>query len=355
MKRPPLLLLYICVLWLWAGQAFAYYVIPYTVYIGTEKYTALVVLADHFDHFFGEQDGLSAMLAQNFHADPETFVSPYLQVPYQWYLDQLRLHPEIYGKDAGAIAAGLKQFEEMKLGKTSAVIITEYQRLERVITFLRADTEGEDGLLTSERDFIHKGLISPFPKPEPEFKWRRVPNFQQESYLQGLHSLNAPSEDRMHLWLEGENIELKNFGITPDLFRKFFPALYRIGRAHKIIHWGSQLFPEEKTHWPDGARISREATERYGRRVSHVWIDAYTDELRNFYAKMGFRIWDKINNEHTQFKNLYFMVAEVARLDGALSYYARRSNFQLVMDRSLSDTLKKGLCGRVSSAAGLAF
>jgi len=344
-----------------ARLAHGYYVIPYELRPngpGTaEVYTVLVILGNHYDHYFGEPDGLTDLLAKSYHAPTDTFAEDYLRIPQGWYLDQIAKpeYERVYGPNAQAIADGLRQFEPLSAGRTSAVVITEHRNTSKVLAFLRVDMAGPDGKLSSERHFLGKGLIKPFDQPEPEFKWRSVSDFQANSQLRNFHLLQSASEsERLHYWLEGENAELKNYAMDPAMMRKLFRHGYRIARAHKLFTWGSGLFPKKITHWPNGTPIPHEAHERYGVRLSHLWIDAYSQFMARLYGGMDFELWgDKINNEHTYFQDLFFLRQEAAVVEKKLDLLSslKAPDAWLVYDESTALTLRAGNCRHVSVAA----
>ncbi len=336
-----------------AISAEAYYVIPYELRLGTgakqQRYTVLVVLADHYDHHFGEQDGLTQALAQNFHPDSKVFLDEYLKVPYQWYLEQFAKNPAAYGDEGGRIAEGLKQFESIANGRSSAVIITEHNNLNKVLAFARVDTADPNGLLSSENHFLTKGLNGErFTAPKLDFTWSGVSDFRPEAYQTEFHKLAYPVEDRQHFWLEGENVELKNFAIDKKAMRKFFRPLFLIARQHKMFDWGAKTFPKELTTWPDGSAIPEEARERFGVRASHVWLDAYSDYMKSLYESMGFKVWKTINNEHTHHRDLHFMYAPVRDFDRStqdkvLTLMSKDESW-LVSEKTLSGLLQRANC-----------
>ncbi len=309
--------------WFFCAGAKGHYVIPYELRIGEgpqqKLYTVLVILADHYANYYGEGDGLAQLMAKNFHSDSDVFLNKYLTLPYSWYLDQVVATPKVYGDAGDEITEGMREFESMADGKSSAVVITEHRRLDKILAFLRVDTGDVNGRLTSENHFLNKGFDGVgFPQTEPNFVWSQIADFRAEAYQTEFHRLGFPKSDRFHYWLEGENIELKNFGMDPATFRKLFKYLYLIGHDHKMFDWGVQKFPKELTAWPDGTPIPATACHRYGRRVSHLWLDAYSEDLMRYYARLGFKVWKKLNNVHTKFRDLYFMFGEVREVDAKM-------------------------------------
>lgn len=331
----------------------AQFVIPYELRLGSgdkaKHYSVVVVLAEHHASYYGEPDSLASVLATNYHGNPEKFLREYLKIPYHWYLDQIPKYPKIYGEHAREIAEGFKAFESMADHRSSAVVITEHRQLSRVLALLRVDTENANGRLASEAHFLNDGLEGKgFPRPSPEFTWSPISDFNPEEYARQFQRLGFPTKDRLHYWLEGENVELKNFGMDPRTFQRFFKYLYLIARQHKMFDWGASKFPQTITHWPNGVPIPKSACHRWGRRVSHVWLDAYSDILRRYYEGLGFKVWKKINNEATRHRDLFFMSAHVrdveARVKEHLANISEDETAYLVRADDLTALFHRATC-----------
>lgn len=344
-----------------AGPSLAYYVIPYELRPNgpgsKEVYTVLVILADHYDHHFGEEDGLSTLLAANHHADPEIFVADYLKIPHAWYLQQFADNPAVYGERAQEIADGIARLQPIKAGRTSAVVITEHHHINNVLFFLRVDPPGEDGLLSSVRSF--KDHLKPLPKLDRKFGWRKDIVLEPEAFLEDVHVLE-PREPRLEMqyWLDGDWLELKNFAIDEAHSTKFFRQGYRIARRHKMFTRGGSLFPENLRTLGNGDPLPKDAHLRYGVRATNLLLATFTEEMSNYFGKMGFEHFDRINNEATFNEDLFFRIAETDSFQKRLDWLTSRSpvgreDNVLTYDRGLSELLRVVNCDRVHRAAAL--
>jgi len=355
----PVLALFLALLLL-CGRSFGFYVIPYELRPfgpGTkEVYTVLVILADYYDNYFGQQDGLTTLLARSHHADPEMFVSDYIKIPNAWYLKHFAESKGIYGAKAEVIAEAIAQMQPIKAGRTSAVVITEHKNINNVLFFLRVDPPGADGLLCSQRTFQDKGLTKAFPTIEPEFQWRETAIVEPEAFLPELHQLEngAPREELVH-WLEGDRLELKNYAIDSAHHKKFFRDGFRIAHRHKMFIRGGSLFPENIKTYPDGTLLPKDAHLRYGIRATQLMLATFTQEMSDQFEKMTFSDFDRINNEHTFDVDLFFKLAEVPNFQKKLIRLtnrsdARRERDYLSYDADMATTLRMVKCGVVHSA-----
>lgn len=321
-----------------AKSACAVYIIPYELRLGDyesgERFTVLVCLADHHGLYFGEPDQLSSLLARNYYRDADRLLSQYLEVPQEWYLDQIEGSPRIYGADSKGFADKLRKTQHVNDGRSSVVVITRLNRLDQPLAMIRVATSGPDGkiALPSEANYLVQPdhSILSFPETEPEFRWAAITDLQGESYLRRFFTLQPPLPERQHLWLEGENIEMKNFSLDPATGRKFFRHLYFIMRLHKMFHFGGRTFPRSGLVMPDGSPVPENASTNWGRRVSTIWLSAFHRVMEHYYRKMGFRPWNPyvpfdpnvpvppLNNEHTMNLDLFLMRVTPEEFDAAM-------------------------------------
>ncbi len=369
------LTLIICLISLGIGRtAAAYYVLPYDMNLGKkgaieiregkrriltedEDYTVVVLLADYYRNFYGVQDELQELMLRNHHANPERVLSDFVQIPYEWYQELLRAHGRIYGKEEIEQIIRMLQHHKLVLdGKTSLVIIFEKDNLNKPVALLRTVVSPPGGLLPSDRQHYGKGLSRHFPAARTRFGNQFLPQFQSDPFLQHHYSLelNEPTLWTPD-WLQGESIELKNFGMKQ---RKFFPYLYLIARHHKLFSFGSHAFPDGITHWPNGRRITDDERENYGIHISKLWLLCYTDALKDYYVgHTGFSEWDMINNDETFGLNAHFMNTTPKRLEDAIKASVQwepgsstKSKRWLVFNETLAQKFKSADCA--SSVTG---
>ena len=350
---PLLLLLPFC-----RGAA-ASYAIPYELRLGPrpeDRFTALVILADYFGHDFGEEDDLRSLMLQNDHGDGSLFVKPYLPQTFEWYVRQVEARPQIYGANTAAMVSALRAHHAKSDG-ISAVIITEHNQLHRPLAMLRIAPAGEDGMVPTERQFLGRGLTERLPTPKPRWRWNRIADVRAQPGQPSFFDVTRPTRERLHHWLEGENLEFKNFAMDEQTKRKFLRYLYHIAWSHKMFVFGSRTFPVGIGSWHDGTPLDAETALGYGRRASHVWLGNYGGLLMRVYRSFGFRVYRVINNEHTWNENVYLMRAPVRTLARRMRQVAARTlerrkgeRFWLVYDAALSAQLRDASCvGRLIS------
>lgn len=303
-----------------------YFVIPYELRIQPEdpisrvpyeRFTAIAILPASFSLFFGAEDTLRDLMVRCRHRSPAPFAERFLQHVFNWYGDQIRANPRIYGEHADKIVSGLDSDETILDGLSAVVVITKFGAIDEPIAVIREAGPGADGLLASERHFLDKGLDGEKqPRDEVKFGFSTEIELLGQESLPGHFPIDLSADAEELLWVVGGRKELKTFSFLPGMERRFFPYLYLVGRRHKILSWSGQPIPASITHWPSGLLIDKKAREHYGLRVTRLWLDAYGSLLQRFYdGRLGFKTWRTIKNEHTFGLDLHFMSTTVAELD----------------------------------------
>ncbi|MCB0404366.1 MAG: hypothetical protein KDD51_06240 [Bdellovibrionales bacterium] len=301
-----------------AMPAWGDFVIPYELRIhnrngSLSRYSMIVSLADHFRHYFGPQDQLAHFLAGNEYRGQHE----YLNYVFEWYLDYVMASQSIYAEGARTIADGRRLHESIMDGLSSAVVLTEYRKPEKILGLLRASAPDETGRVPVERHYWELGLGGEgFPVPEPKFEMYEEVEFSRSRFNRNAIPLDVDLKKHSGLWVGGGKVELKNFGIPEGLFRRVFPFLYLTGRIHKMYSFDGRPIPDSIKTWPDGFPISDTVRKILGRRVTSVCLEATGERLESLYESLlGVTTWRKIQNEHTGGQLMHFMHAALADAD----------------------------------------
>ncbi|MCB0416967.1 MAG: hypothetical protein H6617_01325 [Bdellovibrionaceae bacterium] len=305
-------------LWVLTGVAQADFVIPYELRIhhkngGISRYSVIVSLADHFRYYFGPQDQLSHFLATSeFRGQHE-----YLNYVFEWYLNYVSVSEAIYADGGPVIADGRRQHESIMDGFSSAVVLTEYKKPEKILGLLRTSVPDESGRVPVERHYWDLGLGQEgFPTAEPKFELYEEVEFSRSAYNRNAVPLGVDLKKHAGLWVGGGKVELKNFGIPDGLFRRVFPFLYLTGRIHKMYSFDGRPIPDAIKAWPDGFSISEKVRKVLGRRVTNVCLEATGEKLEGMYESLlGVRTWRTLQNQHTGNQLMHFMHASLAEAD----------------------------------------
>lgn len=266
-----------------------------------EKYSAIVVLADHHGRSFGVRDGLQAALYANEYEGMPLWLTAYLKdVVAEWYYAQLRRYPKIYEDKVEEVIAGLRTEEPIR-EEDSMVIFTEFGDPFSPLTTIRVAASGEDGLVANERHYLSKGLSKMFERKIETRVTRSVPHFRLQPPFDVLN-VQFPDELLPVTADEEDIIEMKTWGVGEDvMLKQFWLYSYLVARKHRLVFQG-----------------------RNGKRVSRVALDAFGKVLHRNYQLFNFKEHDMVQNEHTYGLPLYFMDTDVGDMDAAVMEIARK-------------------------------
>lgn len=297
-------------LWL-SAAARAEFLLPYSMTLGAEeRYSVFVILPDYYLRDFGDDSGLSALLASSYLPNSKKLLLDYIQIPQLWYGTQIEREPRIYGVHREQIARDLGTFESMGDGNGAIIVVTRYGLPDQPVALFRVEPQAPGLLLPSNRHFLDKGLDGrEFPVNPAALV---TDSFPQHAFATGLdHVLNLqfPLGVVKKLWRRHGNAEAKNYAITPELRRRLFPYIFSIAWYHRMFSYSAHTYPDIPTR---------------GTLLDTIWLDCYGDLLAGFYEDLGYKTWgEKINNDHTYGLDLRFMYASVeAMLRGNLSTIA---------------------------------
>lgn len=242
-----------------APNAWGYYVLAFDVkgqklspYL-PERFSVVAVLADHMAHpAWPANDAFAELLVENRHANPGRFVERYLNGLYAWYLKQLENYPQIYGPEVALITPDLMQEEPIFDGRSSILVLTEYQSPFRPLATLRATPPLANGLLPHQNHFGVE-VAGELPLLEPQQVWAPVPQLAQ-SFRRGHFPIGLPFERVMRKHQRGARVELKTYFLDPRMKGDLFPFVYAIARELQFF-----------TRGLDGVMLSDFFLQAYGR------------------------------------------------------------------------------------------
>jgi len=319
-----LLLLLLCVglsPMLWAA-----YLIPYELRLyqpgfpkpRLERYSVLVILANHFGNHFGPPDGLQELLAANYYSDEEPFISDYRRfLKEEWYLQQVTdpKRARRYQLDPEVLRAQFRQLGAADDALSSDVIITEYRNFRKPLALVRTTVEDALGRVPAETLFLGKGLSGPFERDEKiEPGVIRLPRFNPISTFPTALALGYPLSTQLVEGEIGGNLEAKNFALDPETALKFLPHQFEIAWRHRIF-----FLTGRKTAAGKGVYASR------------VWVGCTGDKMRHLHEAWSFNLRETVNNEHTLFRDAHFMHTAPEQMQGSVQ------NYLSLMDSTLTD------------------
>ncbi len=290
-----------------AAPAWGFYVLTYDLrpHAG-ERYSAVVILPDHFAQYFGPQDGLQDLMAQGYFPNDHPGLTAYIGLVGEFYLQSILNEPRAYGGAdiARKIVESYRTHEPVVDPLSAYIIITERNQITRPIAHVRVTPRGQDGLLSAERHFVGRGLDSPLPKPDLTWKMVSYPQWNGEPNRSDFFKIGGEVPRVTFYAPEGDVVELKNYRMDPKSFRKFIVYLRNIGQRHRAYYYGSRnLWKSEETS---------EIASNRGIFVNRLDIEAWGPFFRRLYEKnLGFRVVKTINNEHTFGQDLHFLTGSI--------------------------------------------
>lgn len=297
-----------------AGKALlAGFVLPYELRVGPvskpDRYTVLVFLPEHYRKQWGPTDDLWRLLPRNDHGRENRFARAYLPFVYQWYLEQIRAHPELYGEDTDPMLAALQTHHGIDV-EGGAVVFTEHGNLRKPLGLLRVSGPDAEGLLATNRQFLGELNGKRFPERRARFAWNRIARFLAEPGTNAFDVTRA-QEVQPHLWPEGRNVEFKNFAMEPALRGRLMRYLFQILWSHQLFAFSDGAVPDALNAWPDGTPLDAADRAAMGLRVSDIWLGTYGKVLMRFYRTLGFRVWRELNLP--QWKKPIFLMRATVR------------------------------------------
>jgi len=295
-------------------HAAAFSVIPYRLTLNQtgingkplhETYTAWVVLGDYYDRFYGISDNFDSWVTSNQQWENPDLFQKILQLPYRWYGEQILSHPEIYGTHVEQIANGINGEEFPDASNSSVVVITEEGNLAKPVAMLRVSLINHEGNLASESHFLHRGLSAPLATQPLAPRMIQVPEWVDPSTItRPVSMLNElKNEKRLKLW-SGSKGEIKSFAMNPKSRHKFFGYLFMLAQRHRMFHYG---LPNQEN---EVALKKLTGNPRPGAIITDLYSDCYGRVLKRLHRSLGLtEEIDKINNEHTYGKDLFFLHA----------------------------------------------
>ncbi len=242
-----------------APHALGYYVVGFDVkgqklspYL-PKRFSVVAVLADHLAHpAWPANDAFAELIVENRHPNPGRFVERYLNGLYAWYLNQLENYPQIYGPEVALITPDLMHEEPIFDGRSSILVLTEYQNPFRPLATLRATPPLANGLLPYQNHFGIE-IAGELPLLEPKEVWSPTPQLQP-SFQRGHFPIGLPFGRTMRKHPRGARAELKTYFLDPRMKGDLFPFVYAIARELQFF-----------TRGLDGVMLSDFFLQAYGR------------------------------------------------------------------------------------------
>ena len=253
-----------------AGHAHAFRLLPYRVTLQNpdgsfDKYHAIVSIPEAMVGVVPIQDDLSSALAK-FPGTPDRaqFHQRLTERAFAWYLERLRKETNLYGKDAGAIAAEIESASTpIELENSSLVLLMQPGLDLKLVAFLRVSYADKQGLLGADKKRKFKEA-----KRIPITGRMTFPRYRVNEA--GVVDLFAKDASEFLTVKKGARVELKHFSFIPHGLAKFFPALYQIARVHRLF----AVAPGA-----DGQSL-------WG--VDEVVLDCFKQNARDFYLGLTF-------------------------------------------------------------------
>ncbi|MBI3295830.1 MAG: hypothetical protein HYZ71_13975 [Deltaproteobacteria bacterium] len=287
---------------------------------------------------------------------PETpWITEQISKYQEWYFSQLKKYPQIYGDEAQNIAQGLGRAEPALDGLSSFVMIslvTESGRLEDEIPVLlfRVSRPGKDGLLPSERHYLHRGLSHAHPNFEiPHTRRVALPTLIAGP-VKDHFPITVPAPTESILWPVGGKLELKSYCMDPVYAPYVLPYAFYIADVHRLFTYGGEEPPEGITGAAGGV-ISEFHRPLMGMLSPILWADNYGGVLDREYSLLGLRQYTRIQSRETAHKKITFRYSRDSILRERLRARIERLGGLpadgpdwLVYDRKMARSRRQG-CG----------